>query len=115
MRSIEFLYDFSSPNCYVALYKLREICEKRGITPKYTPLLLGGIFKVTNDAPVPKGSHEYNDMVQNLARLSKDLGIGFNPPHERFPVNSLRAIRGSYFAEAKGNTSEYISRMFEAC
>ena len=115
MRSIEFLYDFSSPNCYVALYKLREICEKRGITPKYTPLLLGGIFKVTNDAPVPKGSHEYNYMVQNLGRLSKDLGIGFNPPHERFPINSLRAMRGSYFAEAKGKAGEYISRVFEAC
>ena len=115
MRSIEFLYDFASPNCYVALYKLRKICEKRGITPKYRPLLLGGIFKVTNDAPVPKGSHEYNYMVQNLARLSKDLGISFNPPHERFPINSLRAMRGAYYAEAKGKLNEYISSIFEAC
>jgi len=115
MRSIEFLYDFSSPNCYVALYKLKEICERRGITLKYKPLLLGGIFKVTNDTPVPKGSHEYNYMVRNLARLSKDLGIGFNPPHERFPINSLRAMRGFYFAEEKGKAGEYISRVFEAC
>ena len=115
MQSIEFLYDFASPNCYVARYKLKEICDKRRITVKHTPVLLGGIFKATNDVPIPRGSLEYNYMNHNLARLSKDLGIGFDPPHERFPINSLRAMRGTYFAEEKGKLEEYILRVFEAC
>ena len=115
MRSIEFLYDFASPNCYVAHYKLKEIYEKKGIALKYTPLLLGGLFKMTNDAAVPRGSHEYNYMVHNLARLAEGLGIGFNPPHERFPINSLKAMRGCYFAQEKGKKVEYITNVFEAC
>jgi 2-hydroxychromene-2-carboxylate isomerase len=115
MRSIEFLYDFASPNCYVVFYKLREVCERKGTTLKCTPLLLGGLFKITNDAPIPKEAPEYNYMMRNLARLSKGLGIGFNPPHDRFPINSLRAMRGSYFLEEKGKLDEYMSKVFEAC
>ena len=115
MHSIELLYDFASPNCYVAFHKLREMRERKGTTLKCTPLLLGGLFKVTQDAPIPKGTLEYNYMMRNLARLSRDLGIGFNPPHERFPINSLRAMRGSYFAEEKGKLDEYMSKVFEAC
>ncbi|MHB8565480.1 MAG: DsbA family protein [Nitrososphaerales archaeon] len=115
MKSIEFYFDFASPNCYVALPKLKEMCAKRGARVTYCPMLLGGIFKATSDAPVARESHEYEYMAKNLGRISKKLGIPFNPPHERFPINSLRAIRGYYFAESHGKIEEYVPKIFEAC
>jgi 2-hydroxychromene-2-carboxylate isomerase len=116
LQEIEFLYDFASPNSYVALYKLLEIRKKRdGLKIKYTPVFLGGLFKMTNDAPLMKGTLEYNYMAKNLERLSRSLGIEFRFAHERFPVDALRALRGSYFARDQLIEEDYIRTIFRAC
>ena len=112
MTQVELLYDFTSPNCYVAYHKLREMSARNGIELRLAPLFLGGLFKMTEDGPVPRGSNEYNYMVKNLERLSKVLRIEFHFPHSLFPVNSVRALRGSYFAESEGRTNDYVSRVF---
>ena len=112
MTEVEFLYDFASPNCYVAYHKLRELRAKRGLDVRLTPLFLGGLFKVTDDGPVPRGTNEYNYMVANLERLSRALGVEFNFPHSSFPPNSVRALRGAYFAESSGRAEDYVSKVF---
>jgi 2-hydroxychromene-2-carboxylate isomerase len=109
---VEFLYDFASPNCYVAYHKLRELKKKRELEVRPVPLFLGGLFKVTNDGPVSKGTNEYNYMVANLERIAKILGIKLNFPHSSFPPNSVRALRGSYFAESKERVDDYVSSVF---
>jgi len=110
---VEFLYDFASPNCYVAYHKLTGVTRKWGVELRLVPLFLGGLFKETDDGPLPRWSHEYDYMVRNLGRISKLIGIGFNFPHSAFPVNSVRALRGSYFAESEGRVHDYVSRVFE--
>ena len=109
---VEFLYDFASPNCYVANCKLQDIAARRKVEIRLVPLFLGGLFKMTNDAPVSRGTNEYNYMVSNLERLSKALNVEFNFPHSSFPINSVRALRGAYFAESAGKTNDYVSRVF---
>jgi len=52
-------------------------------------------------------------MVRNLERISETIGIELHFPHSLFPINSVRALRGSYFAESEGRTHEYVSRVFE--
>ncbi len=113
MKSVEFIFDFSSPNSYVAFAKLKEM--KNSLEIIFSPMYLGGLFKLTGDAPVPIGTHEFNYMENNLRRISSSLGIGFHFPHERFPVHSLSAIRGYYFAESLGKAPEYVDRVFQAC
>ena len=115
MRTVEFYFDFASPNCYVALPRLKEICSEKGLSISYAPVLLGGLFKSTIDAPVTRDSNEYRYMVRNLERISKKLALSFNPPHERFPINSLRAMRGFYYADSLGKSEEFVARVFEAC
>jgi 2-hydroxychromene-2-carboxylate isomerase len=116
LKSVEFLYDFSSPNCYVAYAKVKDLQRKGKIERlAFTPVLLGGLFKNTNDSALPKGSLEYNYMAKNLERLSKKLSADFRFSHERFPINSLRSVRGSYFAKEAGKEEEYIQEVFNAC
>jgi 2-hydroxychromene-2-carboxylate isomerase len=112
LTKIEFLYDFASPNCYVALHKLKKVAEVHQFELVLKPIFLGGLFQMTKDGPVPRGSLEYNYMVKNLQRISKVLDVEFNFPHSLFPVNSLRALRGSYFAESHEKAQEYVTRVF---
>jgi len=111
---VEFLYDFASPHSCVAFYKLREISSRLALEVNYSPIFLGGIFKATNDAPLAAGSLEYDYMAKTSQRLSKTLGIAFNFQHATFPVNSLRALRGTYFASSEGKLVEYIPAVFGA-
>jgi 2-hydroxychromene-2-carboxylate isomerase len=113
---MEFLFDFASPNCYVTVAKTDQLWRKNAeLQVVYSPILLGGLFKLTGDAPVPTGSHEFNYMENNLRRLSKKLGIDFRFSRSRFPVNSLKAMRGYYFAQSSDEGVRYMHRIFRAC
>ncbi|HYB04640.1 MAG TPA: DsbA family protein, partial [Nitrososphaerales archaeon] len=116
MRTIEFLFDFASPNCYVALAKIDELLRKNTkLEVAYLPVLLGGLFKLTSDAPIPTGSHEFNYMENNLRRLSKKLDVDFRFSRSRFPVNSLKAMRGYYLAQTSEKGAQYLHSIFRAC
>ncbi len=80
MHELEFLYDLATPNCYVAHAKLKRICSEKNLELKFSPLFLGGLFKLANDAPVPKQSLDYRYMEKSLGRISKNLGITFQIP-----------------------------------
>jgi len=46
---VEFHYDFGSPNAYLSHRVLPGIAERTGVEIHYVPVLLGGIFKSTNN------------------------------------------------------------------
>jgi 2-hydroxychromene-2-carboxylate isomerase len=81
----------------------------------HNPIFLGGLFKATHDSPLPRGSLEYDYMARNLERTSKSLGLTFKFTHDRFPVNSLRSLRGFYFARSVGKEREYLAEIFASC
>ncbi len=63
--AIEFIFDFASPNAYLAYRALPPILERTGARLDIKPCLLGGIFKATGNkapflafAPI-KGKFEY--------------------------------------------------------
>ena len=47
---IEFHFDFGSPNAYLSHLVIPEIEKRLGIEFEYVPILLGGVFKLTNNA-----------------------------------------------------------------
>lgn len=50
-KTIEFIFDFVSPNGYLAWWPLREIAARNGAAITITPALLGGMHKLTGNAP----------------------------------------------------------------
>lgn len=48
-KTIEFHFDFGSPNAYLAHKVVPEIERRTGVKFAYVPVLLGGIFKATNN------------------------------------------------------------------
>ena len=106
MRTIEFIFDFGSPNAYLAYRALPPILERAGARLVITPCLLGGIFKSTgNQAPGitfanVKGKVAYEmlelDRFVRKHRLDK---FRLNP---HFPVITLMLMRGLVAAQDAG-------------
>ena len=46
---VEFHFDFGSPNAYLAHKVIPKIEQRTGAKFVYVPVLLGGVFKLTNN------------------------------------------------------------------
>ena len=49
MSNFEFHFDFGSPNAYLSHKVIPDIEARRGVKCNYIPVLLGGVFKLTNN------------------------------------------------------------------
>ena len=110
--TLEFLFDFGSPNAYFAHKIIPDIEKRTGRTFAYVPVLLGGIFKATNNKPPMiafggiKNKMEY-EMLETQ-RFIKRHGLTkfhFNP---NFPVNTLLVMRGAVGAMLDGKLAPYV-------
>jgi 2-hydroxychromene-2-carboxylate isomerase len=109
---VEFIFDFASPNAYMALKVLPKIASQNGAEIKLFPCLLGGIFKLTgNQAPFNafagiKGKLEYERLeMQRFIELHKLQAFRMNP---HFPINTLGLMRGMVAAQHMGVANEYL-------
>jgi 2-hydroxychromene-2-carboxylate isomerase len=110
--TIEFIFDFGSPNAYLAYRALPPILERTGARLAIAPCLLGGIFKATgNTAPsiafaAIKGKFEY-EMLEFRRFIAKHRPDKFRMnPH--FPVNTLMLMRGFVAAREAGQETAYL-------
>lgn len=117
-RQVEFHFDFGSPNAYLAHKVVPDIEKRTGVTFTYVPVLLGGIFKATNNvSPMVanqgiRNKNEYQSL--EMDRFVKKHGLtkfAFNP---HFPVNTLQIMRGAVAAELDGFLPTYIEVVMAA-
>ena len=79
MVKVEFHFDFGSPNAYLSHLVIPEIEKRTGAKFEYVPVLLGGVFKLTNNrSPAQslagiKNKPEYERL--EMARFIKRHGI----------------------------------------
>ena len=114
---IEFHYDFGSPNTYFCHRLIPGIEERTGAKITYCPVLLGGIFKATNNrSPMEqfaevKNKKEYQalEMKRFIAR-HQFSDYRFNP---HFPVNTIHLMRGAVFASHQDYYKHYIEAMYQ--
>jgi 2-hydroxychromene-2-carboxylate isomerase len=108
----EFLFDFGSPNAYLAEIALRGIERRTGVKFEYVPILLGGIFKATgNMSPFDslrgiKNKPEYNAL--ETQRFLRRHNITSFKPNPFFPVNTLMLMRGAVAAQLENVFDPYF-------
>ena len=114
----EFLFDFGSPNAYMAHKVIPEIEKRTGAKFAYVPVLLGGIFKSTNNKPPMiafggiKGKMEYEMLEsQRFIARHKLTKFKFNP---HFPVNTLLVMRGATAAMLDNALVPYVDAVMRA-
>jgi 2-hydroxychromene-2-carboxylate isomerase len=115
---VDFLFDFASPNAYLSYHVLREVADRQRVELVLTPVLLGGLFKLTNNqAPMlafgeVKGKLEY-DMLE-MQRFIEAHGLNkfvFNP---HFPINTITLMRGFIAAQEMGVVDQYVEANLSA-
>ena len=116
--TLEFIFDFGSPNAYLAYRALPPLLERTGAGLKITPCLLGGIFKATgNQPPMMAFANCSNKLAYEhleMQRFMKKHGLSkfqFNP---HFPVNTLMLMRGAIAVEEDGRLEGYIEAGLKA-
>ena len=111
-KTVEFIFDFGSPNAYLAYGVLKDIAVRTGAEVVLTPCLLGGLFKITgNQAPMTafggiqgKLAYEALETKRFVAKHKLDR-YQFNP---HFPVNTLLIMRGLVAARRLGVEQAYL-------
>jgi 2-hydroxychromene-2-carboxylate isomerase len=116
MAKCEFLFDFGSPNAYLAHKVIPEIEKRTGAKFEYVPVLLGGIFKLTNNKPPMiafgdvKGKMAYEmKETERFIRRHHVTTFKFNP---NFPVNTLALMRMATAAKEMGRLMPYVDAAF---
>ena len=112
MAKLQFLFDFGSPNAYLAHRVIPQIEKRTGTKFEYVPVLLGGIFKATgNKSPAEAFGAVANKMAYErleTERFLKRHGITdykFNP---YFPVNTLLLMRLAVAAQMAGDLPRFV-------
>ena len=116
MTKAEFLFDFASPNAYLAHRVLPQIEARTGVTFTYTPVLLNGLFKLTeNQAPMMAFANIPNKLAYEMLELRRFIArhklnaFQMNP---FFPVNTLLIMRAAVAADMDGVLPQYAEAVF---
>jgi 2-hydroxychromene-2-carboxylate isomerase len=116
MTRVQFYFDFGSPNAYLAHKVIPGIEARTGARFEYVPILLGGVFKLTNNKPPMlafgevKGKLAYEQReTERFIKRHAVTAFKFNP---HFPVNTLQLMRLAVAAEQEGVLAPYVDAAF---
>ena len=116
MATLEFHFDFGSPNAYLAHRAIPQIEARTGVPFQYVPVLLGGVFKATNNVS-PAVSLQGVRNKPEYARIETERWLGaygIEPyePNPHFPVNTLKIMRGAVFAQQTDYFDRYVDEVY---
>jgi 2-hydroxychromene-2-carboxylate isomerase len=112
----QFLFDFGSPNAFLSHEAIPAIENRIGVKFQYVPILLGGIFKATNNkSPAEalagiKKKHEFHVIETN--RFVKRFHVKPYTWNPFFPVNTLNLMRAAIAAQLDGVFEAYVDAAF---
>ena len=116
MTQVEFHFDFGSPNAYLAHKLILGIEQRSGAAFVYVPILLGGVFKLTNNAaPMVQFKDVKNKLAYQRLEFQRFIDMHglkqfrWNP---HFPVNTVQIMRGAIVAQMDGNLMPYVDAVF---
>lgn len=112
----QFLFDFGSPNAFLAHEAIPAIEKRIGAKFEYVPVLLGGIFKATNNkSPAEtlagvKNKREFHALETD--RFLRRYGVKPYIWNPHFPVNTLNLMRAAVAAQLEGVFEKYVAAAF---
>jgi 2-hydroxychromene-2-carboxylate isomerase len=113
---VEFHFDFGSPNAYLAHRVIPAIEQRIGASFRYVPVLLGGVFKATNNRSPGEAFAGIRNKLEyerlETERFLRRHAITNYVRNPFFPVNTLRIMRAAAAAELDGGLAAYVAAVF---
>lgn len=113
---VEFCFDFGSPNAYLAHLAIPAIEARTGVEFSYVPVLLGGVFKATNNVSPAVSLHGVKNKPEYQAletrRFLARYGVPAYTPNPYFPVNTLMIMRGAIVAQREAFFERYVDEIY---
>jgi 2-hydroxychromene-2-carboxylate isomerase len=112
----QFMFDFGSPNAFLSHEAIPGIEKRSGVKFEYVPILLGGIFKATNNKSPAEtlagvgNKREFHAL--ETERFVKRFGVQPYIWNPFFPVNTLNLMRAAIAAQAEGVFEKYVEAAF---
>jgi 2-hydroxychromene-2-carboxylate isomerase len=110
--TVQFLFDFGSPNAYLAERVIPDIERRTGVKFEYVPVLLGGIFKLTGNRSPAESllgiKNKLDFMELETQRFIRRYHITTFRNNPFFPVNTLQLMRGAVAAQFEGMFDAYF-------
>ncbi len=113
---VTFHFDFGSPNAYLSHLVIPQIEARTGVPFEYVPVLLGGVFKATNNVSPAvslagiKNKGEYSRI--ETERFLAQYDVPAYTPNPHFPVNTLKIMRGAVFAQGTDYFERYVDEVY---
>src|SRR5882762_6638446 len=114
--SPQFMFDVGSPNAFLSHEAIPAIEQRTGVKFEYVPVLLGGIFKATNNrSPAEtlvgiKNKREFHEI--ETERFVRRFGVKPYTMNPFFPVNTLNLMRAAVAAQLEGVFEKYVEAAF---
>ena len=112
----QFMFDFGSPNAFLSHEAIPAIEKRIGVKFEYVPILLGGVFKATNNrSPAEtlagiKNKREFQAIeTERFLKRFQVKPYTWNPS---FPVNTLNLMRAAVAARLEGVFEKYVDAAF---
>jgi 2-hydroxychromene-2-carboxylate isomerase len=110
------MFDVGSPNAFLSHEAIPAIERRTGVKFEYVPILLGGIFKATNNkSPAEslagiKNKREFQALeTERFIQRFHVKPYTWNP---FFPVNTLNLMRVAVAAQIEGVFDKYVDAAF---
>jgi 2-hydroxychromene-2-carboxylate isomerase len=112
----QFMFDFGSPNAFLSHEAIPAIENRTDVKFEYVPILLGGIFKATNNkSPAEtlagiKNKREFHALeTERFVKRFQVKPYTWNP---FFPVNTLNLMRAAIAAQIEGVFEKNVEAAF---
>ncbi|MBV9560116.1 MAG: 2-hydroxychromene-2-carboxylate isomerase [Bradyrhizobium sp.] len=115
-KTPQFLFDVGSPNAFLSHEAIPAIEQRTGARFDYVPVLLGGIFKATNNkSPAETLAGVRNKpefMALETERFVRRYKVDPYVRNPFFPVNTLNLMRAAIAAQLEGVFDKYVEAAF---
>src|SRR5262245_12854766 len=113
MPTIQFYFDYESPNAYIAWTQLPKLASRYGLEVVPAPLLYAALLDANGQLGPGEQPTKGLWMAKNMWRKAALLGIPLNRP-AHLPFNPLRALRVSILPFEDPKRTAVIDALFEA-
>ena len=114
---IEYFLDCSSPWTYLSFRGVLDLMKRKDFDIIWKPILVGGIFNSINPSVYESRKNPVKEKLEysqkDLQDWSRSREIEINWP-KIFPINSVKAMRGSFYFVDNGGAELYFEAIFRS-